>query len=69
MIIYDTDSYEFERHSAGIILRRKSDGADVFFQPGDEANGLGDECEAFQRACETGLNVSDVSVFGAYFSE
>lgn len=57
-MIYDRgDLYEIHTFNNGsaFSLIRISDGRCVYFQHGDEANTFSDECEAVQRAIETGL--------------
>lgn len=68
-MLYQSVNFEVERHFGGLILRNMNltEGDDVFFQPGDEANEFEDKVEAFIRFEEQGRAVPEHVFFGEYF--
>lgn len=65
-LVYDFGAFNVRRDVAGgLLLTRCADGADTYFQPGDDANTFEDVCEAID-------GLPSIDVFGTlieYISE
>lgn len=67
--VYETDNFAaFEMRGAGMLLRHKTDGKEVFFQPGDDAETLRDILASLDEVPENRRDVCFDIACGEYFA-